>query len=118
MLLNSIYDIMSQQAVHQKAAAAGKNKPSSGSVEGGKAVSKLEDTIKTPASKATYEAAAKAKGMKKIELEIAAAAGLLRPISPEPPPETNQNSNSFEDLLRIIEDLKNPPKPSGIDLFE
>ena len=118
MLLNSIYDIMSQQVIHEKAATDGKKKASSDSVKGDKAASKIADTVKTPASKATSEAAARAKGMKKIELEIAAAAGLLRPISPEPPPEMNKYANSFEDLLRIIEDLKNPPKSSGIDLFE
>ena len=118
MLLNSIYDMMSQQVVHPKAATAGKNTAPSRSFKGDKAVSKMSDTVKTPASEATFEAAAKAKGMKKIELEIAAAAGLLRPISPEPPPESNQYAHSLDDLLRTIDELKNPQKSPNLDLFE
>jgi hypothetical protein len=118
MLLNTIYEIMNQQAVQPKAAAAGKNKAPSGSVEGEKAFAKMPDTVRVPASEATIEAAAKAKGMKKIELEIAAAAGLLRPISPEPPPESKQYSQSLDDLLRSIDELKNPRKSPDLDLFE
>jgi hypothetical protein len=81
---------------------------------------KMADTITIPASKVTSEAAAKAEGMKKIELEIAAAAGLLRPISPDPPsePDPEQTARSFEDLLRMVEELKNPAKSHDLDLFE
>ncbi len=117
MLLNSIYKMLNQQETQQKA-AAGKNTASPAPAEGEKAFSKVAEEVRIPASEATFEAAAKAEGMKKIELEIAAAAGLLRPISPEPPPEANKYSNSLEGLLRTIEDLKNPPKLPDFDLFE
>ncbi|MBN2320284.1 MAG: hypothetical protein JXR49_14465 [Acidobacteria bacterium] len=118
MLLNSNFEITNQQAIHPKDAAAGKTKSSSFSSEVEKASSKTVDNVRIPASEATIEAAAKAKGMKKIELEIAAAAGLLRPISPEPPPESKQYSQSLDDLLRSIDELKNPRKSPDLDLFE
>ena len=117
MLLYSIYEIITQQGIQSKA-AAGENTASPASAEGKKVYSKLADEARIPANEATLKAAAKAEGMRKIELEIAAAAGLLRPISPEPPPEANQYANSLEGLLRTIEDLKNPPKSPDIDLFE
>ena len=118
MLLHTIREAPNQQGIQPKAAAAGKTTAPSAPVERGKAGAKLVDEVRIPASEATFEAAAKAKGMKKIELEIAAAAGLLRPISPEPPPDANKYSNSLEGLLRTVEDLKNPPKSPNFDLFE
>jgi hypothetical protein len=118
MLLNSIYDIMNQQLAQPKASTAGKGTAPSASVEKEKTFQKMADTVKIPASEATFEAAAKAEGMKKIELEIAAAAGLLRPISPEPPEDFNQNAQSFDDLLRTINELEDPPKSHDLDLFE
>jgi hypothetical protein len=117
MLLNSISETPNQQEIQPKA-AAGKNTASPAPAEEEKAFSKSADGVRIPASEATLEAAAKAKGMKKIELEIAAAAGLLRPISPEPPPEAIKYSGSLEDLLQTIEDLENPPKSPNFDLFE
>ena len=118
MLLQSIYDIINQQLSQLKSGKAGLNKSQSTPVEKEKSIVKMEEIIKIPASEATFEAAAKAEGMKKIELEIAAAAGLLRPISPEPPAESDPSSRGIKDLLRMIDELKNPPKSPGLDLFE
>lgn len=105
---------MNQQVTHPKETTASGNKSQSASVKKETSLQKTADTITLPASKATFEAAAKAEGMKKIELEIAVAAGLLRLISPEPEP----SARSFEDLLRIVEELKNPAKSHDLDLFE
>lgn len=118
MVLHSIHDIINQQLANLKTAKAGVNKSRSAPVEKEKSFQKMKEIIKIPASEVTFEAAAKAKGMKKIELEIAAAAGLLRPISPKPSPEPEQSSQSLKDLLRMIDELKNPPKSPDFDLFE
>ncbi len=118
MLLHSIYEMMNQRLSQPKAATAGADKALSSSGGKEKVFRKMADKINIPANQATLEAAAKAKGMRKIELEIAAAAGLLRPISPEPPPEQNASARSFDDLLRIVNELKNPPKSPSLDLFE
>jgi hypothetical protein len=56
--------------------------------------------------------------MQKIALEIAAAAGLLRPISPAPPLESNPTAQSLEDLLRMVDELESPPQSPNLDLFE
>jgi hypothetical protein len=70
-------------------------------------------------SPATAAAAAEASGLEKIELEIAAAAGLLRPFTPDPQlPAPNMSGSSLEELLRIIADLKKPDQSRFVDVFE
>jgi len=111
---------MNRQLAQSKPSAGGGTKSESVAVDKEKSFRKIADTITIPASEATFEAAAKAEGIRKIELEIAAAAGLLRPISPNPPPEPapDHTARSLEDLLRMVEDLKNPAKSHNLDLFQ
>ncbi|MBN2241071.1 MAG: hypothetical protein JW793_00160 [Acidobacteria bacterium] len=118
MLLNSIYRILNQQAGSREADGAGINAAPSKPDAGAEEFSKVAEKVRIPAGEATLEAAAKAKGMKKIELEIAAAAGLLRPISPEPPGKPNRHARGLDDLLRTIGELKDPPRSPNLDLFK
>jgi hypothetical protein len=68
---------------------------------------------------AAIAAAQEASGLKKIELEIAAAAGLLRPIHPDPQlPGANLAGPALEELLRTIADLKKSDQSRFVDVFE
>ncbi len=118
MLLHSIYEFMNQRLAKLKADDSGAEKAQSSADEKEQVFRKMAEKIKIPAEEATLEAAAKAEGMRKIELEIAAAAGLLRQVCPEPPPELNASARNFDDLLRMVHELKNPPKSPNLDLFE
>jgi len=118
MLLHSIYEFMNQRLAKMKVDDSGAEKAQSSADEKEKVFRKMAEKIKIPAEEATLEAAAKAEGMRKIELEIAAAAGLLRPVGPEPQPELNASARNFDDLLRMVHELKTPPKSPNLDLFE
>jgi hypothetical protein len=97
MILSSILRILDQ---HQ-------NQPN--------AVKKLE----LGPSYAEVAAAQEASGLEKIELEIAAAAGLLKPKIPEPQlPIANLSGPALEELLRTIADLKKPDQSRFVDVFE
>jgi hypothetical protein len=77
------------------------------------------EKIKTPPSSATTAAAEESSGLKKIELQIAAAAGLLRPLNPVPhTAAVNLTRPSLEELLRTIADLKKPDQAPKVDVFE
>jgi len=70
-------------------------------------------------SPATSAAAQEASGLKKIQLEIAAAAGLLRPFNPDPElPAVPKAGSSLEELLRTIADLKKSDRSRFVDVFE
>lgn len=70
-------------------------------------------------SYAAVAAAQEASGLEKIELEIAAAAGLLRPFGPEPKsPAANFGAASLDELLRTIADLRKPDRSRFVDVFE
>ena len=57
--------------------------------------------------------------LEKIELEIAAASGLLKPFGPEPKPSTaNLGGASLDELLRTIADLRKPDPSRVVDVFE
>lgn len=122
MLLQSIINVINQQFPQKEFAKAEKRSTQPIGVEKEKTFSDMIGEAKTPASAATFAAAEEAKGMKRIELEIAAAAGLLRPMSPEPPPQAKetpqQHNQSHEELLRTIKGLKNPEELHNFDLFE
>lgn len=117
MLLHSILKALKLESAHPE--SAGAEKPgASGTDKGEKKFSGMIEDAKIPAGEATYEAAGKAAGLRKFELAVAAEAGLLRPMIPDPPEHTDQPGQSFEELLRTIEDLKNPGKSHKLDLFE
>lgn len=117
MLLQSILKILNEQFTQPKIAAAEKDTHPHEKVEG-EIFSNIIDKVDTPASAATLDAAMEATGIKRNELEIAAAAGLLRPISSENPPTSNQSNQRAEELLKTIEELKKPQKSHNLDLFE
>jgi hypothetical protein len=77
------------------------------------------DSAKAPASAATFEAAKKASGIQKAELEIAAAAGLLRTLSASSPSsDGNKAEPTYLELGRTNKDLKQPNQSHALDLFE
>ena len=96
MLLSSILQILNayqpQMQVHQKAAV--------------------------PPSSSTASAAEETSGLRKISLEIAAAAGLLRPLSPEHLTPVTLAGPSLEELIQTIAKLKEPNQSRYIDVFE
>ena len=120
MLLHSILETLTQKLDLSEPTAAGKQStPRPETVQEQPSFPDSIKEVRIPASEATFKAAAQAKGMKRIELEIAAAAGLLRPMSPEPPPELNQSSKQgFDELLRTVEELRKPGRSHNLDLFE
>jgi hypothetical protein len=118
MFLNSIFQILNLHANPRGAAKAVENDAPDKAADDGEPFSKVVEKVRIPAGEATLAAASEAKGMKKIELEIAAAAGLLRPISPEPPRKTTRPVQGLDTLLRTVDELKNPPKSPNLDLFE
>jgi hypothetical protein len=58
-------------------------------------------------------------GLETLKVEVAAAAGLLRPLSPDPgvSPVTLPGP-SFEELIQMIEKIKATEDPRVIDVFE
>jgi hypothetical protein len=72
----------------------------------------------TPASPATFAAALESSGLQQIQLEIAAAAGLLRPLSPEHIDPVTLAGPNLEELMQTIAKLKEPITPRQIDVFE
>jgi hypothetical protein len=80
---------------------------------------RVVEKVKTPPSSATIAAAQEASGLKKIELEIAAAAGLLRPLNALPQlPVINLAGPSLEELLRTIAELEKLDQTRKVDVFE
>lgn len=58
-------------------------------------------------------------GLQKIESEIAAAAGLLRPLGPCPQsPATGSPGPRLEGLLRTIAKFEKPDRSRFVDVFE
>jgi hypothetical protein len=58
-------------------------------------------------------------GLKKIELEITAAAGLLRPLSAVPAPTMPAPASpSLEELIRAISKFEKSEVSQVVDLFE
>jgi hypothetical protein len=118
MLLHTVLDKLAQKLAPTKHTKAEINAPAP---QGTKQTpfSETFREVRIPASEATLQAAAQEKGMKRIELEIAAAAGLLRPISVETQQESKQPSTKgLVELIRTVEELKNPGKSHQLDLFE
>jgi hypothetical protein len=119
MLEQSISQILNQQFSQLKTVAVEKKTAPPlkiGSTE--KAFTTPNDETKTPASKATSAAAAAASGIKRTQLEVAAAAGLLRPISAENPAAPKQSDQSLKGLLHTISELEKPDQSHNLDVFE
>ena len=58
-------------------------------------------------------------GLKKIELEIAAAAGLLRPLSVMPDPVMPPPAGpSLEELIRAVSKFEKSDETRVVDMFE
>ena len=58
-------------------------------------------------------------GLRKIELEIAAAAGLLRPLSVMPDPIMSPPASpSLEELIRAVSKFERPDEQHVVDVFE
>jgi hypothetical protein len=71
-----------------------------------------------PPSPATFSAALEASGLQKIRLEIAAASGLLRPLSPEHIEPVTLAGPSLEELMQTIAKLREPNQSRVVDVFE
>jgi hypothetical protein len=71
-----------------------------------------------PPSQATFSAALEASGLQKIQLEIAAASGLLRPLSPEHIDPVTLTGPSLDELMQMIAKLKEPNQSRVVDVFE
>ena len=71
-----------------------------------------------PPPAATSSAAEQTSGLQKIRLEIAAEAGLLRPLSPERIEPVNLTGPNLEELMQTIAKLKEPNKSRVVDVFE
>jgi hypothetical protein len=106
MLLASILQILneykSQPAVKPAAAVAKTVLKSSASSDFEKFAKELENP-----------------GLEQIESEIAAAAGLLRPLSVDPNvTPVNLPGPNLEELMQMVKKLKEPYKKSVVDMFE
>jgi hypothetical protein len=77
-----------------------------------------ERTPKAPAPK-SFSAEMESSGLKELKSEIATAAGLLRPLSPDPnvTPVRLPGPN-LEELTQIIAKLKEENQPHVVDVFE
>jgi len=118
MLIDSISEETNHQLNQSKTATAGKKTPQPIKAETVEASPKASEAANTPASEATFAAAAKAKGIKKMALEVAATAGLLRPMSSENPSTSKRSGQGLEELIKTVEDLEKPEKQHTLDLFE
>jgi len=119
MLEQPISQILNPPVTQQKTVEVEKRTASSikiGSTD--KVFTDRDDETKTPASKATFAAAAAASGLKRTQLEVAAAAGLLRPISAENPAAQKQSAQNLKGLLRTINELEKPDPSHDLDVFE
>lgn len=56
--------------------------------------------------------------LQKLEQEIAAAAGLVRPLNSMQHPDPVPPGPFFEELLRAIENLRKPDESRVVDVFE
>jgi hypothetical protein len=79
--------------------------------------SSFQNTVK-PASAATFSIAQDNSGLQQIRNEIASAAGLLRPLSPEHIDPVTLTGPSLEELMQTIAKLKEPNKSRVVDVFE
>jgi hypothetical protein len=119
MQLHTTLGILDQQSTQPSFASAAKSRSPSNTADKTGAFSNVIEAATTPAGSATFEEAEKASGIKKYELEIAAAAGLLRTVSPDSQTSAGKKSEpSFEELSRTIEDLKKPNQSHAIDMFK
>jgi hypothetical protein len=119
MQLNTSLGILDQQPTQPSLTSAAKSHSSSHSAEKNGIFYEVTDAAKAPASAATFEAAEKASGVQKVELEIAAAAGLLRTRRASPAASNgNRAESSYEEPRQAIEDLKLPNQSHALDLFE
>ncbi len=66
----------------------------------------------------TFSAALENSGLQKIRMEIAAAAGLLRPLSPEHIEPVTLTGPSLEKLMQTIAKLKESGQSRVVDVFE
>jgi hypothetical protein len=76
----------------------------------------IQKTVQPSAE--TFSAAMEASGLQQIRQEIAAAAGLLRPLSPEHIEPVTLTGPNLEELMQTIAKLKEPYKTRVVDVFE
>jgi hypothetical protein len=83
----------------------------------------VEKTLKTPTITPATETISieqeASPGLDTLQIEIAAAAGLLRPLSPDPGMSpVALPGPSLEELMQIIDKLKAPDQSRVVDVFE
>jgi hypothetical protein len=109
MLISSILQILDQQSFQPKATKKAFEM----------AAENAAAQFRIPNQAATTEVAEESSGLHKIELEIAAAAGLLRPLSLEHPlPAAAHPGPSAEELIRAITKFERPHRSRFVDVFE